>query len=135
MAQMIRELIETFVVETVTPTGKNLIPTIKFSVLITVLVLLCKLLGVPSYFSISGCVLGLVVLFIVLILERKEYAKVEKLYNEVERRSKDEISKLRRTGELYLEKSAKGRQQNSGSGIEDERADDLSDEFEGDAHR
>lgn len=120
MVEMIRELVETFVVETVMPTGKNLVPTIKFAVGITVVSFLCRLIGVPCYFSISGCFLGLLVLLMVLIIERREYSKVKKFYDEIERRSKNEVSKLRGNVKLYIEKNTQGRQQDAGADGEDE---------------
>ena len=120
MVEMIRELVETFVVETVMPTGKNLLPTIKFAAGITVISLLCRLIGVPCYFSISGCVLGLLVLLMVLIIERREYSKVKNFYDEIERRSKNEVSKLRGNVKLYIEKNTQGRQQDASADGEDE---------------
>lgn len=102
------------------PTGKNLLVTMKFVGLITVMTLLCKLIGIPAYFSVSGCLLALLLLLVILILERKEYKEVQEFYDELERRGKDEISKLHRNVKLHLDKNSQGGQQEPGSDIEDE---------------
>ena len=120
MEEIVREFIETFIVETIMPTGKNLLMTMKFVGLITVMTLLCNLIGVPAYFSISGCLLALILLLIILILERKEYSEVQEFYDELERRGKDEISKLHRNVKLHLDKDSQVGQSESGSDSEDE---------------
>ena len=120
MAEIVREFVETFILETVMPTVKNLLMTMKFVGLVTVMTLLCKLIGIPAYFSVSGCLLAFLILLVILILERKEYKEVQEFYDELERRGKDEISKLHRNVKLHLDKNSQGGQQESGSDIEDE---------------
>ena len=51
---------------------------------------------------------------------KEEYKEVQEFYDELERRGKDEISKLHRNVKLHLDKNSQGGQQEPGSDIEDE---------------
>ena len=124
MLEFIRDMVDVIVKDAIMPTGKNLTLIIKYVCGLTVINLILRLFKLPMMFSISGCFLALTFLLVILHTERKEYVKVMKLYEEVERRGKDEISKLRRNVDLH-KKAFESRQQNSGAGSKSGRTADV----------
>lgn len=119
MVEFIRNMVEVIFKEALMPTGRNLVPTIKYAGLITVISALCTIFKLPTYFSVSSCLLAVVVLLGILHVERSQYKKVTEFYEEVERRSKHAISELHRNAQLRKEAS-ESRQQTTSSGSEDE---------------
>lgn len=97
------------------PTGRDLVPALKWSGGITVMVLILKLFKLPCYFSLSGCILCILMLLLLLHIEKSQYAKLL----ELERKGKDAVSKLSGNVQLHYKESVKRRQQKSSTGNED----------------
>jgi hypothetical protein len=122
--EFVKEMIETVVKDAIMPTGKNLTLILRYAISITMISTVLRLFGFPVYLSTSGCVLCVVVLLVIFFIERREYKEFNAIYEDIERRSKDEVFKLRRDVELRAE-TFKSRQQNSGTCNEDARVPEL----------
>ena len=129
MLEFVRDLVDIIVKDAIMPTGRNLALIIKYACGLTAVNLILKLFKLPTIFSVGGCFLALAFLLVILHTERREYEKVMKLYEEVERRGKDEISKLRRNVDLH-KKALESRQQDSCSGDESGRASNMYEQSE-----
>lgn len=106
------------------PTGRDLVPALKWAGGITVMVLILKLFKLPCYFSLSGCILCILVLLLLLHIEKSQYAKLL----ELERKGKDAVSQLSGNVQLHYKESVKRRQQKSCASNEDSGVDGSDDE-------
>lgn len=119
MLKFVRDMLATILEGALMPTGKNLIPTLEYAGTILGINLIAGLFGLPTMFSIGGCVLAILVLLGLLIIERSEYSEISRLYGDVELRVKN----------LTRRKSP------AGGGDEDGGFNDMSDESEDNVDR
>jgi hypothetical protein len=77
---MLQECIESITL----PIGKNLIPTFLFSFTMFVVSILCDLFGWLSLVDWRGALLATALLFVLVILERKDANEISRLYRVVE---------------------------------------------------
>ena len=89
MSEFMSSMLTVLIDSAIMPTGKNLVSTIFFGCVITVLNIVFRIMGWKVGVSWQGCLLALLVLFIILIIERSEYSAVSKMYRDVELRLKD----------------------------------------------
>lgn len=136
MTKFLKQMLTAVINDALMPTGKNLIPTLFFAVLIMVVNVICGLFEIGRAFSFGGCLCAVVVLLMLLIIERSEYSAVSKLYRNVELRVKDiktrqqAVSARRKDGRTsgVREKHRGSVQGGASAGCEDE--DDI-DGFDG----
>lgn len=77
-------------VDTVTlPTGKNLLPSLKYSCIILLASSLSKIFGLFTFISWQGALLGVVCLLCLCYIERSEDNEVSRLYRDVKLRAND----------------------------------------------
>lgn len=89
MIDFVRKMLQVTIEEALMPTGKNLVPTLVFACIITVINVVLRILGFPCLLDWRGGLLAIAVLVALLIIERSEYDAVSKLYRNVELRVKD----------------------------------------------
>lgn len=89
MIDFVRKMLQVTIEEALMPTGKNLVPTLVFACIITVINVVLRILGFPCLLEWRGGLLAIVILVALLIIERSEYDAVSKLYRNVELRVKD----------------------------------------------
>lgn len=89
MTKFLKQMLTAIINDALMPTGKNLVPTLFFAVLIMIINVICELFKMGRAFSFGGCLCAVIVLLMLLIIERSEYSAVSKLYRNVELRVKD----------------------------------------------
>ena len=89
MTAFLKKMLTTVIDDALMPTGKNLVPSLFFAILITILNIVCRLFKWSYGFSFWGCMGAIIVLLMLLIIERSEYSAVSRLYRNVELRAKD----------------------------------------------
>lgn len=119
MTAFLKKMLSTVIDDALMPTGKNLVPSLFFAVLITILNIVCRLFKWSYGFSLWGCIGAILILLALLIIERSEYSAVSRLYRDAELRVKD----------------IKARQQAVSAAIKNGRASRVREERGSDAYR
>lgn len=89
MTAFLKKMLATVIDDALMPTGKNLVPSLFFAILITILNIVCRLFKWSYGFSLWGCFGAIIILLTLLIIERSEYSAVSRLYRDAELRVKD----------------------------------------------
>lgn len=62
------------------PTGKHLLPSLLFGIIILITSVICKVFDLPYFLSWEGALLGVIILVVILIIERRERNEVSAFY-------------------------------------------------------